>query len=509
MVLFPVLHWQGDMFLRRRWLLPGISTAGLILTELAIVTMIGLYLLGRHYRSRRFAFSLLGFWLFAVSGFMLSAHAKAFWGIRYQEAVESSVCALSDLGVPRLVNDTRPFRIEGSDLHIRPSPRVPEELVLPLPEALTDPKTWTLPVSWTIRLSADGRRLICLNARGLAVWRACAPHELLHSWSGITDPLAGPVIYFDDGENYRIRTVAYRVSPDGRLACVHPVSENCGTRDSEDGVVLIRDLETGDDVARLAHAASQRTLTDVAWSGDSRRLATYNALWELPFVAVWDVSRQVRLACFRGLFHEFALSHDGELLFATSGSPEQELTLRRVADGVILRTRRFDSLGRMILSPDEKHLLVIGSRRGEGLYVSLLDSSTLREIWSSPCPGWRRVAFRPDGKELAVAWGGDGLPFMWSWGSGSGVRVWDTARGTVVLDAPIMLSSWRVSKGSTYDVGIGWTEDGGILAGKSFFAATSQQADRCSPASEKGEIKSMLTFGQDQPRKWYYFKGAR
>jgi hypothetical protein len=78
-VLFPVLHWQGDVFLQQNWQVRGSSIAELIQTEITAVAVIAACLLGRHYRSWKFVFCFFGFSVIAVSGFALSVLAKAFW----------------------------------------------------------------------------------------------------------------------------------------------------------------------------------------------------------------------------------------------------------------------------------------------------------------------------------------------------------------------------------------------------------------------------------------------
>lgn len=78
-VLFPVLHWQGDVFLRQNWQVPGFSVSELIQSEIALVAVIAICLLGRHYRSWKFVFCFFCFSVIAVSGFALSVLAKAFW----------------------------------------------------------------------------------------------------------------------------------------------------------------------------------------------------------------------------------------------------------------------------------------------------------------------------------------------------------------------------------------------------------------------------------------------
>jgi len=78
-VLFPVLHWQGDVFLQQNWQVPVFSTSELIQTEIALVTVIAMCLLGRYYRSWKFVFCFFCFSVIAVSGFTLSVLAKAFW----------------------------------------------------------------------------------------------------------------------------------------------------------------------------------------------------------------------------------------------------------------------------------------------------------------------------------------------------------------------------------------------------------------------------------------------
>ncbi len=75
-IFFPLLHWQGDMFLRQDWTVPSFSTAELLQSELSIVAVITACLLGRRYRSWRFVLLFVCLSVIAVYGFAISLFGK-------------------------------------------------------------------------------------------------------------------------------------------------------------------------------------------------------------------------------------------------------------------------------------------------------------------------------------------------------------------------------------------------------------------------------------------------
>lgn len=79
------------------------------------------------------------------------------------------------------------------------------------------------------------------------------------------------------------------------------------------------------------------------------------------------------------------------------GSASDGLVIRRASDGSVLRTLRpRGSFARVVVSPDGAHAVLLGESRTE--LVSLADGSSL-----AAHPSASGAAFRPDGREVAIA----------------------------------------------------------------------------------------------------------
>jgi hypothetical protein len=252
-----------------------------------------------------------------------------------------------------LTSKRRWFFILDDQLHLASSPTAPPETSIALRNELLNSRFWR------VTESADGNRFVCVNERGLAVWRTSGAHELMHSWAITSEPMAGPRVgRFIDGsiEYDRHKLVlAFRESPDGRPACIHVVGQTAfASGDPRDGVVIVRDLETGRDVARLVHPDAGLRVDLVAWSGDSQRLATYG---EDNTLRVWEIDSGAPCASLTTDVDWFALSHDGTVLFTSKLRRDVRplsatLTARRVADGSVIQRREVEWLRWATLSPD-------------------------------------------------------------------------------------------------------------------------------------------------------------
>lgn len=128
----------------------------------------------------------------------------------------------------------------------------------------------------------------------MAVWRFAQPQQSEHVWAIWDEPRAGPRtgtqdsgggstsfaasgrkstsrvdadepdVDFDKYPRHKLM-LAFQESPDARLVCIHPVEKISMSRtDSHDGVVLIRRLETGDDMAELLHEGAKQKIPLVA-----------------------------------------------------------------------------------------------------------------------------------------------------------------------------------------------------------------------------------------------------
>ena len=155
---------------------------------------------------------------------------------------------------------------------------------------------------------------------------------------------------------------------------------------------------------------------------DNERGEAY--LWDLASLEKQVVPRKWRTGYWT------ALSPDGKRL-ASSGSKAAIVVLRDLATGK--ESRRLELTGErkdatvngLCYSPDGK-LLAVGGRR---LPVRCVDAETGKEtarFGGQQVDYARQLAFSPDGKRLAVAWG-------------HGVRLWDVGTGKEVLPSSALL----------------------------------------------------------------------
>ena len=215
---------------------------------------------------------------------------------------EIESAGITNLGRSDLIN---------SEQLIIASLATPSQLVtLALPNALKIPFN----SYWRVSEDETGQRIICSNQyKNTAVWNLAEPQRPQYVWSHLSESMAlpfdsqdndGRFATFDntfmegvqngsqDIKDRRRFNVAYLESPDGKLVCIHTV-------DLRDGLVRIRSLETGLDVAELPHEGSGRKVSLVAWSGDSQRLATFATDGNVN--RVWRVSDQSLLVALRCL----------------------------------------------------------------------------------------------------------------------------------------------------------------------------------------------------------------
>lgn len=323
----------------------------------------------------------------------------------------------------------------GSELHLLDGTNGAHEIVLSLPDGLVEFNTLH------VQTSDDNRRIIAVTDRGLAVWHAQPPYDLARHWIKDDDPLGGRKL--DPEYQWRRRfELAYVVSPDGRHVCVYPVEQHGQRHDDSkvEGTIVIRDLDSGEDVASLVHSGASPLITQVVWSGDSQRLVSsvYGK------ATVWSVAEPAELArlLITASGGELWLSRDGTQLVTRAGDA---ITLYNVEGGAAAATRRCGFSHGMACSPNAKYLLVGGivggaldQLRGHA-EVAMFDAKTLTPKWTSKHPGaCGHIAFSPDGKAVALGWRIPNEIF----GSTTGVKAWDVDDGTVVLDDESVGSFW-------------------------------------------------------------------
>ncbi|MBL9082246.1 MAG: hypothetical protein JNK76_10600 [Planctomycetales bacterium] len=373
-----------------------------------------------------------GIWLAAGGVFLAGAVFYAVVGEnhddRYRAGGEGRGGAANVLG-GGFTNDGQWFCVVGSDLRLSELPDTSPRTTLRLPPELLNS------VSWSITKSEDGKRIVCLTERGVAVWRSKPPHLQLYVWATTAEPYAGKRLPGSNmvGDLFAglAAEISYSVSPDGRWLCIH-VYRNRSLDPLADAVAVVRDLESGKDVAELKHPDGGLVIERVAWSGDSRRLATFARGTEK--VRIWDVENYELIQELSEFAEVLALNRDGSLAYTTFtgatssgtvGPDRPRTTVYRVDDGV--RLARSTMAGRaLVFSPDEK--LVAAADRDS---LVLMDPLTLQKKWSSPGGPFSHIVFRSDGAELAAVGHDYGGLVAKSW-----VKAWNTSDGKVVLNSP-------------------------------------------------------------------------
>jgi WD40 repeat protein/predicted Ser/Thr protein kinase len=318
-----------------------------------------------------------------------------------------------------------------------------------------------------VLFSPDGKRIV--SAVGVY-------HRYVYDFSGGGDPV-GPAEtkVWDATTGRQLRTIKDRwgaaFSPDGKQVATGSTA----------GGVSIRDVQTGDEVARLPAGAPAWF---VSWSADGRRIA---AGLSDNRVVVWDVpTRRERFSTTQYYLSALALSPDGEhLAWASMGSGALQsppsvhdlgantttrLTGHRAgvyglawfADGRRLATVSFDHTVRVWDKQDGRSLLILRVHpeaahavawSPDGRLATACCDDNIR-IWS---PGSRepdRVLTGHEADVYQVAWSPDGGRLASADGNGT-VKVWDGSSGQEV-------HSLSGHTGAVYAVA--WSPDGSRLA---------------------------------------------
>lgn len=351
--------------------------------------------------------------------------------------------------------DGVPFRVEESRFIVTLDEK---ELTLELPNALRDS------ISYRVALNEDQSVLSLITERGMAVWDGHEPHRQLHVWPANDEPLAGDEVGERTEGTIRYIThaldVAFTLSPNGSQVCVHATGQNSFQLDDPtEGVVLLRDVASGEDIRRFVYTDWGRVVDKVVWSPDGSRIATYSSYNRLGryMIRVWDVATATQLSEFECIVAHFRFSEDGEKLFALTELYPQELQVFSASDGELLASQQDANMRSFHINPDGNSVLVV--RAPSGLFagnndrIELLNADTLEPSWSARVPGAAGlIVFRPDGGEIAATWFVPNELF----GSEGGVMAFDATSGDVVLDDRELL----------YPGGIYYRDDGSLQAGE-------------------------------------------
>ena len=212
-----------------------------------------------------------------------------------------------------------------------------------------------------------------------------------------------------EGHTEPVHSVTF--SPDGRRLASASLDKN----------VKIWDLATGKEIRTIA--GQNQIVTCVAWSGDSRLLASGSGIWDESRpgeVKVWDATtgrNLVNLAGSRAAIRAVAFSPDSQKIAAAGW--DRTVRLWDVSTGQEVRVLRGHEFRCLAFSPDGLHLAT-GSR-GRTIIIWNVASGAQQAILRGHTRDIYSVAFSPDGKRLVSG----------SWDQT--VRVWDVATGKEVF----------------------------------------------------------------------------
>ncbi len=347
------------------------------------------------------------------------------------------------------------FRVEGTQLAVN---LAGNEATLGVPVALRDS------ISYRVVLSDDEQLLSLVTERGMAVWEAAAPYQQRHLWPANDEPLAGRAtggtrtegtIHYDLHE----LDVAFTLSPEGSRVCIHTTHQNASQFDDvQNGIVILRDVASGDEIRRFEHVDWGRVVDKVVWSPDGTRLATFSSYNRLGYmIRVWDVATGEQVTEIQGIFEQFRFSEDASKLITLTEFYPEVLQVFDADDGELVSSRQQANMRSFHVSPDGNSIAVV--RAPSGLFagnrdrIELLDAATLEPRWTASVPGAAGlIVFRPDNGEIAATWY---IPNEF-FGSEGGVMAFDAADGDVVLDDRELL----------YPGGLYYHADGSLQAGE-------------------------------------------
>lgn len=263
-------------------------------------------------------------------------------------------------------------------------------------------------VMWDVQFSRDGQRLLLLhriNVQGL--------FEVLDWPSG--KQCCSRDLPFQGGN-----VAAARLSPDGqRVAVIEGAYGSDASR-----VVGVIEVDTGDTVATLEHAAS---VESIAWHPDSQTLAV--GLTDSNDIVLWSVSRRTKVGVLtdqRGGGPKLLMNATGELLCSSSSwadildiwHPYSRQSLLHMPSRLQFAWSAAD--GRLF---GEARLA-----NGDWHYAVAEPSTVVRTMVRNPMHGpveaWREVSVHHAGRLLAV-------------GSNDGVSLFDLEAGLDVGHLPV------------------------------------------------------------------------
>jgi WD40 repeat protein len=249
----------------------------------------------------------------------------------------------------------------------------------------------------------------------------------------VHDLVTGAVTLTFQAHNFFLEALAW--SPDGQyLATGNGIPPN----PIRPGELKLWNAGTGKEVRSLP--GHTREVLSVAWSTDSRRLASGSAD---RTVKVWDITTGQELHSFDGhtdSVTRVAFSPDGQQVASASRDHTVRVwDLKKAHQTHCLRDHR-DVLFGLAWSPDGKHLASCGTDQTARLW-NLATGTAL--VLSGHSASVNDVAFSPDGKSLATV------------SHDRTLKIWDTATG---------LETLSLKGHATYLWSVAWSPDGKQVA---------------------------------------------
>jgi WD40 repeat protein len=202
---------------------------------------------------------------------------------------------------------------------------------------------------------------------------------------------------------------------------------------AEDYLLTLWDTKTGK--RKLAFPGHQGIVHCVAFSPDGKRLASGGNIMDLQLI-LWNLTTQKpqHSVDFDIDVLSVVFSPDGQTLAVGdgvmgTGGTEAWLYFYQGATGKLLREfpAHINSVQRLAFSPDGKRLLTSGN----DARVKVWDVATGKRQSQIRGQGSARFALSPDGKYLAISWGGGGALGLWDAKTGQKIRDLGSSTGVV------------------------------------------------------------------------------
>jgi len=251
-------------------------------------------------------------------------------------------------------------------------------------------------------------------------------------------------LFFDAYPSFKDISGAF--SPDGRYFAVSNATSSSMTTTN------LFDLKTGKNIKRFNGLFSHNTISPVAFSPDSRRLAFVSGepgqLITLPnknYIVVWDIPGEKKVCLIPventrsdAIIYSLRFSSDGKKLFGVINNTGMIWNIE--AQGAVVKTFSRDTssdhpFDAFHCYPDLSYAVFSDTKTGKNCLRNLVTNKDVEQVFnyvSGLGLSWEnrpRMVFSDDGQLFALE-----TP---NWGRGSRLLVWDAATGSDICTVPL------------------------------------------------------------------------